>query len=201
MCAIYLLYGCHQDELVKCNSHVLNFSVGFFIYVEINLQCWAVRGPFSTLWALTSTEGEEAGAEFCNGGGPASLETVLLLVVANVWLALWPSRGPLSCSGVLMSEAGVCLGAFRDPKPEPRTEDCKYERSKTRTKYIHARSGWSYIKKYVGACTCGCLYQCSMRVGGTSRGGMSVGVGCGMCVAVCCSATIVVRIGKHQALA
>lgn len=112
-----------KNNCLRFNSHVFNFCVEFLIYFEKNLQCWAVTGPFSTLWALTSTEGEEAGAGFCIGGGPASLETLLMLVVANVWLALWPSRGPLSCSDVLTSETGVGLGAFRDPKPEPRTED------------------------------------------------------------------------------
>lgn len=58
-----------------------------------------------------------------------------------------------------------------------------------------------YLLVLAHVCVCVCMYQCSMCIGGTSRGGMGVAVGCGVCVAVCCSASIVVGIGKHQALA
>lgn len=54
------------------------------MYLDIHLPCWAVTVPFSTLCALTSTEAEDAGAGFCIGGGPASLEMLLLLVAANI---------------------------------------------------------------------------------------------------------------------
>lgn len=98
---------------------------GFLISFKINLPCWAVTGPFSTRCALTSTGVEEAGAGFGMEGGPASLVRLPLLEVANIWLALWPSLDPFSCSVVRRSEDGVGLGAFRDPKPEPRTDDWK----------------------------------------------------------------------------
>lgn len=89
--------------------------------------------------------------------------------------------------------------------PKTRTQNWGLKRiteAKQNKKWIH----WHHISS---ACTSqsvcvyiwGCLYQCSMRVGGTSRGGMGIAVGCGVCVAVCCSASIVVGIGKHQALA
>lgn len=69
-----------------------------------------------------SKEGEEEGAGLCIEGGLASLETLLLLV-ASVWLALWPSRGTLSCSNVLLSEAGADLAEFSDVNPEPKSDD------------------------------------------------------------------------------
>lgn len=100
---------------------------------KTHLQFWDMIGMFSALWALTSADGEGARAGLWTGGGPASLETLLLLAVANIWLVLWPSRGPLSCSDVRMSAVGTCLGAFRDPKPEPMTEDWKHNTDEGQT--------------------------------------------------------------------
>lgn len=122
------IYITINSTTVHCILAILSLTITQILIV-LNLQCWAVTGPFSTRWAFKSTEGEEAGAGLCIRGGPASLETVLLLAaVDNVWLALWPRRGPLSCSDVLMSEAGDGFGAFREPKPEPRTEDWEGEK-------------------------------------------------------------------------
>lgn len=49
-----------------------------------NLLCWAVTGLYATLWALTSSEREHAGTGFCTGGGPASLETLMLLALPKI---------------------------------------------------------------------------------------------------------------------
>ena len=60
------------------------------------------------------------------------------------------------------------------------------------------------MQVFACACTsvmCGGPYQRSVCIGGTSSSSMGVAVGGGMCIAVCCSASIVVGIGKHQALA
>lgn len=106
-----------------------------------------------------------------------------------------------------MSEVGVGLGAFKDPKPEPRTEDWEEEKSRTSTEYTsisvqaHIPLCVCWYLHVCKRCMCGCLYQCSMCIVGTSRGSMGIAVGCGVCVAVCCSASIVVGIGKHQTLA
>lgn len=109
---------------------------GFLISFKINLPCWAVAGPFSTRCALTSTGAEEAGAGFGMEGGPASLVRLPLLEVANIWLALWPSLDPFTCSVVLRSEDGVGFGAFRAPKPEPRTDDWKDAEDRNKKHWI-----------------------------------------------------------------
>lgn len=112
--------------------HLRTVVFGLFVYFFLNLLCAAIR-PFSTACALTSAAVEEAGPGFecC----PGSLETRLLLEVTNVWLTLWECRDPVSCSEVLMSEAGVDFGALSDPNPEPRTEDLKKTTLKTHYKY------------------------------------------------------------------
>lgn len=58
-------------------------KISVMVFPLFYLLCWAVTGPFSTLCALISTKVEEAGAGFCVGSGPASLERLVLLVVAN----------------------------------------------------------------------------------------------------------------------
>lgn len=119
---------------------------GFLISFKINLPCWAATVPFSTRCALTSTGAEEAGAGFGMEGGPASLVRLPLLEVANIWLALWPSLDPFSCSVVLRSEDGVGLGAFRDPKPEPRTDDWKDAEDQNKTLNTTSFNQWGHVK-------------------------------------------------------
>lgn len=77
------------------------------------------------------------------------------------------------------------------------------EKVKTRNEYTDAISQRGHIKRCLNwLCKCiRVLYQCSMCVGGTTRGCMGIAVGCSVRVTVCCSASVVVGIGKYQALA
>lgn len=77
------------------------------------------------------------------------------------------------------------------------------DKAKKRNEYTDAIRQSGHIKRCL-KCLCKCvgvLYQCSMCVGGTTRGCMGIAVGCSVRVTVCCSASIVVGIGKYQALA
>lgn len=88
---------------------------------RLNSPCWAVTWLFSTRWAFPSE-----GTGLCREGGPLSLQRTAPLPddSAAVWPLFWVRREAASCSADLeLVTAATGLAAFRDPKPEPRTDD------------------------------------------------------------------------------